>query len=389
MKWLKFIKGQCEELGIENIPATLGGLCTKAFVALDGQNWFEASDDTASALAGARVEIFSTGGRGRIAYTDINSLYPWAMTQNFPTCVEKLDKLQGYGIAKIDVEVPPMAIAPLPVKDEDDRLIFPTGKFGGVWTIHEILNAVKHGAKVLKIYWILGSPDGRDYYRDYVQTMYSNRLASKSEAERLFWKLLMNNLYGRLAIGGVISRTLMLTDRNKDSGVPFGTKILCDAHMPLPEFTNYLHAAYVLSYARLRLFHFLKTVPEKDLIYCDTDSLIFFCRDKPPFPISADLGEMKLEQMGTFCRPYLPKMYQFGEKYKAKGVPKRKAEEFIKTGRAEYDLPFKLREAINFYDDGNAKKLSVWRKVIKIRQTEYDRKKQKGNYFLPKRVNML
>jgi len=389
MRWLKFVGEKCEELGLEKIPATLGGLCTKAFKSLGNENWFDSSDESREALTGARVELFSGGGSGRIAYVDINSLYPWAMTQNFPVCMEKLTKLEGYGIAKVDVEVPKMRVAPLPVKDEENRLIFPIGKFSGVWTIHEIRAAVAAGAKVTKTHWIYGSKQGRPFYRDYILTMYENRMKSESPAENLFWKLLMNNLYGRLAIGGVISRSLNLTEENKGTGLPYGTKILADYEMPLPEFTNYLHAAHVLSYGRIRLADFLRKIPADDLIYCDTDSIIFFCRGNPPFPINKALGDMKLEAWGKRCVPYLPKTYIFDKTYKAKGVPKSKAKDFILTGGAEYDLPFKLRESITFYDRDNSRKLSVWRKVEKIRAARYDRKKISGNFFLPKRVNLL
>ena len=199
--------------------------------------------------------------------------------------------------------------------------------------------------------------------------------------------MLLNNLYGRLAISGEVSRSLLLTDRNKDGdGLAYGSKILMDHAMPLPAFSNYLHAAHVLSYARLRLYHFLKLIPARDLIYCDTDSIIFFCEGAPPFPASRDLGEMKIEGWGGRCVPYLPKTYVFDDVYKAKGVPKKRAKDFIETGRAEYDLPFKLREAIHFYDAENSRKLSVWRKVEKIRAATYDRKRISGKHFLPKKV---
>jgi hypothetical protein len=389
LAWLKFVQEKCDAFGIEKIPATLGGLCTKAFYSLGNDNWFESGEETASALTGARVEIFSHGGRGRICYADVNSLYPWCMTQIFPDSIAPLETLDGYGIADVEMEIPEMPVAPLPTKDEDGHLIFPVGKFRGVWTIHEIKNAVRVGGKVLKIHWILGSKTGKPYYRDYIVTMYQNRLAAKSPAEKLFWKLLMNNLYGRLAIGGVISRSCRLTEENAASGICFGRKVMFDYSMPLPEFTNYFHAAYVLSYARLRLQSYLRRVPAKDLIYCDTDSVIFFCQGDPPFPVSQDLGEMKLEAWGGRCVPYLPKTYVFDDEYKAKGVPKKQAENFILKGRAEYDLPFKLREAVRFYDAGNARKLSVWRHIEKIRGAVYDRKKEKDGFFSPKWVNFL
>jgi hypothetical protein len=410
MAWLKFVREKCEELGLESIPATLGTLCVKAYTAGGGQNWHEASEESGNALRGARVELFCGGGSGRIAYVDINSLYPWCMTQNFPECFETMQikktpstssgqgryALGGYGICDCDVYVPKNSvIAPLPIRDEEGRLLFPVGNLRGVWTLAELRNAVQHGAVVKKIRSMLGSMTGKPYYRDYIVENYDRRLAAKSDAEKLFWKLLMNNLYGRLAISDEISRSMILTEDNKDreDGIPYGKKILCTCKTPLPAFTNYLHAAHVLSYARIRLFEFLKKIPPADLIYCDTDSIIFFCRGDLPFACSTTLGEMKLEKMGVRCEPYLPKVYTFTDQtnkteYKAKGIPKKYAKEFIETKKAEYEMPFKLRESIRFYDEENKRKLSVWRKVDKIMAATYDKKRISGKYFFPKIVEM-
>lgn len=388
MKFLKFVRGKCADMGIDKIPGTLGSLCVRAFEAGGGENWHEASDESQSALRGARVEIFNQGGAGRIAYTDINSLYPYCMTMDFPACMEKLDTLEGYGICSCDVIVPKtLFIAPLPWRDEEKRLLFPVGNLSGVWTIHELQNSILQGCKIKRINWILGSKEGKPFYRDYIIDKYQQRLDCKTVAESLFWKLLMNNLYGRLAISGEISRTLLLTEENKDDGIPYGTKILTEYQMPLPDFTNYLHASYVLSYARIVLYNFLKMIPRKDLIYCDTDSAFFFCKGELPFSIGNKLGEMKLEGFGKSMIPVLPKTYIFDETYKAKGVPKKHAKDFIDHGLAEYETPFKMRESIRFFDAGNSRKLSVWRTVEKRRQTHYDKKRKRGEFFLPKVIN--
>ena len=92
---------------------------------------------------------------------------------------------------------------------------------------------------------------------------------------------------------------------------------------------------------------------------------------------------MKLESWETHVETYAPKMYKSGETYKAKGVPKHLAKQYIQTGRAEFDLPFKLRESIRFYDRTNKRELSVWRRVEKINRQSYDRKKFLKNRFYP------
>ncbi|HEY4799663.1 MAG TPA: DNA polymerase [Bacteroidia bacterium] len=395
MEWLKFIRARCDEFGIDKIPSTLGGLCVKAFAALGYANWFEASDNSHAACYGGRVELFSCGGSGHIMYVDVNSLYPHAMTMDFPECYEDLEKsLDGYGVAKCQVSVPKdLQLAPLPYHDDESRMIFPVGTFSGIWTLAELRAATKFGVKIKKVFWSYGSKTAQRYYADYIKEMYRRRLASKSPAEKLFWKLLMNNLYGRLAIGGEVSRSMRLTDKNNREGVPYGDKILCDYKMPLPEFTNYLHAAHVLAYARITLLDYMARIPAENLIYCDTDSIIFFWKpDKPlPFPITNDLGALKLESVGSRCDVYLPKTYHFkGEKeeWKAKGVPRRHAREFIINGEAEFDLPFKMREAIRFYDKDNSRKLSVWRRVNKMLKAEYDRKRKSGKFYLPKVLNL-
>lgn len=401
MRWLKFVERQCLDAGIETIPATLGGLCVKMFSALDHHNWFEASDWSGAALKGGRVELFSAGGDGNIIYVDINSLYPFCMTKQFPDCMENLNgSLKGFGVAECSVSVPKkLRVAPLPFHDPDGRMIFPVGNFSGVWTLHEIRAAQEMGVTVKKVKWSYGSPRGESYYKQYILEFYKRRLAAKNESEKLFYKLLLNNLYGRLAISGEVTRSLNLTAENCSAGIPYGRKILLSHKMPLPPFTNYLHAAHVLAYARLLLMDYLNKIPPESLIYCDTDSMIFFWpKNSPlPFPVNSDLGQMKLESIGTRCETYLPKTYHFAghdlkgdavDQWKAKGVPKKHARTFIETGSAEFDLPFKLRESIRFFDAKNSRKLSVWRKVEKIRHAQYDRKRIVGNFYLPKIVNL-
>jgi hypothetical protein len=52
-------------------------------------------------------------------------------------------------------------------------------------------------------------------------------------------------------------------------------------------------------------------------------------------------------------------------------------------------LPFKLRESIRFFDDGNAKPLSVWRPVVKSWETNYKKKNLKRGRFYPCTVSEL
>lgn len=422
----------CEEFDIEYLPSTLGGIATKVWKSLNGglipirpefNDWYR------KAYYGGRVELFSQGGEGNILYTDINSLYPSVMMQPFPLQMEqdKSGKLEGWGVARVRITIPECRIAPLPVEREDGSIYYPYGTIdgkdsalngegqprNGVYTFHELRNAVEHGARIETIYEAWNSI-GADYpYRSFVKLLYEKRKqCSDDDPFKLIYKLIMNNLYGQLAQSGTATTSVPLDKLiQKDSegkplykedgspfltkhGVVFGKLALVDTQFPLPEHVNIVHGAYVTSYARLALQGYLRSIPTDDLIYCDTDSVIFFNKGKnPPFKLSNELGEMKLEAKCKSCLTFGPKMYQTedskGEmKYKAKGVPHRYQQEFIERGYVAFDSPFNLRESIAFFDDlkkngihEKSRLASVWRRVEKHRRTNYDKKKfDKGIY---------
>lgn len=423
---------------------TLGGLCVQIWQSMGGNNWPDFSHYSRAALFGGRVEIFAKGGRGRIVWVDINSLYPWAMTQKFPGPMKDTGgRMLKYGITTATVQIPDQAFAPLPMRVTEQHkltgvsekaVIFPCGRISGTWTNAELFHAVeKHGVKILKIHKSFGTSRGYSYYKKFCVDFYKRRLSEKSEAYKLVWKLFMNNLYGQLGMGGVITRSARLTpeivqaarDGTRDVTI-FGEACLFDTQIPLPEHVNYAHASYVTAYGRLRLLHYLGAVGEANVIYCDTDSVFFFWpHDKDlPFPTGGGLGEMKLEGIGRRMEVTLPKTYRleverkrkrrepgkrrffWGKVFKAKGVPKKYARTFISEGRADYAAPFKIREAVRFYDakvvawkksrsgavtpvyakvkGANARRLSVWRMVFKELRSSYHKKRTlKGGRFRP------
>lgn len=372
------------EFEIESLPATIGSLAVKVWKFLGGESWF--CDSAAAKLAyyGGRVELFRTSAIGPISYLDVNSLYPWAMTQAFPRALGAQKDLDCEGIALVELDVPKDSfIAPLPVKRDDGSIYYPVGKLKGVWTTHEIRTAIAAGTKVKRVFEVQGSQETDYPYRDFIHEFYHRRQQAKTPGEKTFYKLFLNNLYGQQAMSGIISRSIL---RDSDStlvfgdGQPYGNKLLVKTRMPLPDHVNYLHASYVTSYARSKLYNALVAVPKDDLVYCDTDSVIH--RGDPLLPISGELGQFKLEKTWQACQTFGPKCYRGDDEWKAKGVRKDLAQEFIEQGKVEYEIPFGLREAIIGYDKGNEKQLSVWHKIEKRRITHYDKKKLvDGQYF--------
>lgn len=409
-----------DSLGLKYLPATLGGLCIKVWQNWGGENVHDSSELSRESYYGGRVELFkSCDDTGEIAWTDINSLYPFVMQQRFPAMLEDMGtQLTEYGIATVTMSQPKASIVTLPYRNAKERILYPWGKFKGTWTVAEIREAEANGARIEKVWQVMGCNDYIIPYSTFVNRLYNLRLESKTEAEKLFYKLLMNNLYGRLGTSGNIGRSVWQNDRNKYDGVPYGEKVLVNYNMPLSEETNWSHAAYVTAYGRIELLKYMRTIGATNLIYTDTDSTIFDCPGLSrslkalPFGTGNKLGEMKLEQRcnvcgqkfvgetckehngkpfdwWTGCETYAPKLYKANNVYKAKGVPVKHAEKFIKTGHAEFDLPFKMREAIRFFDRKNSRKLSVWRNVQKFRRESYDRKNLTDNRFFPCKVHAV
>ena len=400
--------------GVAGLPSTLGGLCVKLWSAMGGKN-FRCTDRFArAAYYGGRVELFHVGGRGRIGYTDINSLYPWCMTQTFPEDWCELDSLDGWGAADVTLQIPKDFVAPLPVRREDGSVYYPhglirptppPGEKEGAWTLHEIRDALAHGAKLKAIHRVMGSEAGGYPYRDFVNKFYELRRTETNGARNLMLKLCLNNLYGRLGNSGMVTRSFNLKaeDFTEEGtyvadGTPFGTKRLANVQMPLDSTTNYIHAAYVTAYGRLELMRYLRQIGAGRLIYCDTDSVMFFMqRREIPFPISDALGAMKLEGYGWKCLTFAPKVYQFGTDFKAKGIRRDMAKQFVQAGSVAIEQPYKFREAATFFDakldaEGrvlrgkNTKPLSVWRVVVKRRISKYDRKTQDASgVYWPKK----
>lgn len=400
------------EMGLEHVPPTMGSLGVNLWRLWGGETIHHSNVITRDSIYGGRVELFKCNNEcGQVRYTDINSLYPTMMCKEFPGELEDTGKeLKRFGIAQVTMEIPECEIAVLPWRNPDGKIYYPWGKFTGVWTIAEIRAAEQRGGKILEVHDVLSTDESITPYRRYMEKVYAIRKASKSKTEKNLFKLLMNTLYGRTGTTGVIGRTVTRNDRNAKKGISFGSRVLVNYSMPLGEEVNWSHAAYITAYGRLELLKYLELIGAEKLIYCDTDSVIFDApRGKIPFETGPELGQMKIEtkcsvcgeashpdnpcpgskelQNWETCLTFAPKMYRVANQFKAKGVPRHLQRQYIEQGNASFDLPYKFREAVTFFDRENSKKLSVWRNVDKENRASYDKKTLRGNRYFPCEIN--
>lgn len=390
---VSFVSRFCKKLGIVRLPNTLGGLAVAVWEQTAGRKeaCFDSDELSRAALYGGRVELFKAHSESeRVVYVDLNSLYPFCMTGEFPGPMVPWEpgRVPRWGIVEASVRVPRGDLPVLPWRRADGAILFPCGRFRGTWAGEELLFAMSRGTRVERIHRAIGSHETLQPYGEFCHQCYGYRQSARTKPERLLWKLCLNNLYGRLASTGRITRSVKLTERTIVQGHPFGGKVLVEYEMPLQNFVNWSHAAHVTARGRILLARYLDKIGSQNLIYCDTDSAIFdWPPGKPlPFELGTAMGEMKLVGEENGAVTYAPKAYRFGKQWKAKGVPQRLAEDFLRDGKASFDLPFRLREAIMFFDRDNARELSVWHRVTRERRAPYDKKRLTGNRYFPKRI---
>ncbi len=346
---------------------------------------------------GGRTEIFQSYCEGDIRGYDINSMYPFCMKHDYPEYLmedAKMDKAQG--MAEVTIHVPDsLHVAPLPWRNHDDALWYPVGAFRGTWTYDEIRYAVKLGAKVLEVHTGYGCNTLVRPFDDFIDTLYAKRLASKDDAERLFLKVLMNSLYGKIASKSCITRTVsrhtLLNSRtNRINEVKWidHQRGLLDYFTPPPPFVNVCWGSMITANARLLLTRYLQDVPADKLIYCDTDSLY---AEGYELPESKALGGMKLEKRARIMKVVQPKAYQIDEFYKAKGVPKPKrdkdgvitidfAKQYIEDGHTEFVSPIRFRASLT----SRKGKANQWVGHSKSRRSTYKHKRfSNGTYYPP------
>lgn len=311
---------------------------------------------------GGRVEVFRFGEiKGPIYHYDVNSLYPFVMRENeYPDITRKEKETRKpdfskFGMAHINIEVPKHNIPALPYRSEKE-IMFPYGKISGAYCYPEIRQALKDGAKINKINWAIEYERSVFPFSEYVETCYGNRLQSKTDLDRTFWKLMMNSLYGKFA-----SKDQLLTiSKDREYIIKSASR-----------FSNVIWSAYVTAYARLVLLKYLRDAGE--IYYCDTDSVF----TPNQMETSKDLGALKLEGVYKRSEFFGNKVYVVDDVYRARGVPRKRkdsendpAKDFIRTGRCIFRRPARLRESRRSFAIAN-----VWYEAEKHFKAEYTKRK--------------
>ena len=297
---------------------------------LDADKWhiYKASGDEdtfiRSGYYGGHVDIFIPFGKN-LYYYDLNSLYPFVMrdspmpvgTPVWHSNLSEMDLDSIFGFLEAVVNCPRNIKRPfLPFrKRKDSTLIFPTGKFRGVYFSEELKYARTLGYTVVPIEGYLFEKSEGSPLEDYVRSLSENRIIAKQKgntAMSYIYKLLMNSLYGRFGISPECTTSEICDDAQRKYLVDNCDKLLYseafdenlfivgyrinaystkEKWRPLPNSAVQISAA-VTAYARILLY---PHISRDDCYYTDTDSVVL----GQPLPYdevsSSEIGKLKLE----------------------------------------------------------------------------------------------
>ena len=299
---------------------------------------------------GGRTECFKIGHftNRKFYYLDINSMYPAVMASNFypiryfkyslkMSITELKFYLEKYCIVarvKINTKKP---LFPYRTKT---KIIFPIGQFEAVLSSPELDLAIKEN--VLKEVISVAMYYKGKIFEDFIDFFYSERLEAKAKdnyAYSLFFKLIMNSLYGKF---GQLSGEWQTRGKCDPLEVDYWNEtIQGDRHIYKMRKINGLVQRYerkeesfnsfcaisshVTSYARIKLWNLMNQANMKNVYYCDTDSLFVNEKGYKNLKTQIDntaLGQLKIEAKTNNLKIIGCKHYQFGDKIRHKGRKK-------------------------------------------------------------------
>lgn len=287
---------------------------------------------------GGRCEAIRPGITEKpFQFADINSAYPFAMLHRHPFLPD-FDNASAADLARLGdgeefatafIRLRARSTGAFPYRLPNGSLSFPRDGEVREFTVtgHEVIAAQETGT--LEGACIL---DGIVFstlcdFREYIERFYELRMQAKARGDKarvLFYKLLMNSLYGKFAANPDSYREFVTLDSevldengeidDEDGAVwsyagDFGQ--WCLASRPLPEdrrrFYNLGTGASITGYVRAMLWRALNRV--RGPIYCDTDSIA--AEDVSGLDYGDALGQWSLEGSFTKAAVAGKKLYAF------------------------------------------------------------------------------
>ena len=272
---------------------------------------------------GGRFEILKRGFIGKAYLYDINSAYPYAITQIPDLSKGKWIKRKSIhpkaklGFFKIRVNIPDCKYIPsFPFRTKHD-IIFPSGEFETYVTLAELQACEsKTFYRILEGYQFIPNSDIYPY-RDFIEKLYQKRLELKEQNNplQLPIKIILNSIYGKT-----------------------GQSV----YHKIGNLFNPVIFAFITGFCRAQLYIFVrKKGMERDVVFFATDSI---CTTKKLDVNSNKLGGFSFDNEADDVFVLQNGFYRFNGKWKQRGLGKLNGKEiehletFEKDGRLYYSF---------------------------------------------------
>lgn len=302
---------------------------------------------------GGRVECFQKGILpGNWKVYDVNSMYPHVMKEfEHPVSAEMISYTGRHAVTALEIcdfaKIVATSRGALPFREKDGSLSFPHDTKTFFATGHEIRAAMELGLLEIHHVDIAYYAVEHEKFDVFVDKFYNARLQAKKvgdEMRVLFYKLILNSAYGKLAQDPRDFRDWKIEKDCcggdgwiEEHTFPNGW-IIYSRPTTRPHFTqrwNIAGAASITGAARSVLLRGIHAA--KNPIYCDTDSII--CEDLPLTKSETELGAWKLEGVGDFAAIAGKKMYALLDnnkavKFASKGI-RATPDEIVRLAKGE------------------------------------------------------
>lgn len=277
---------------------------------------------------GGRFEITKRGLIGKTFLYDINSAYPYALTQ-IPDITKgrwvkgkSIHKDAKLGFFRILADIPiSKHICPFPFK-KGHRIFFPSGEFETIVTLHELQSCEDSSFyKILDSWQFIPEPETYPY-RDFISNLYQKRLKLKQEDNpiQLPLKIILNSIYGKTGqtvnnkIGNLFNPVIFVTITGMIRGLLY--KFVMENHI------------------------------EFDTVAFATDSIL---TTKKLDYDSTKLGEFSFDNMADDCYLLQNGYYRMNGKWKNRGIASMsgKTIEHLDTIQRNGKLFLKIQEYRN------------------------------------------
>jgi hypothetical protein len=379
LAWLlKFRRGLEELCDGATMRATTGATASALFKSMGGEVEplpVELRHATRSAYRGGRVEVLRFGATGPVEVWDIRSAFPAAMLQGrFPAgSWSPTTEIEPEGIYDVTVRASG-PLGPLPVRCEGTN-VYPVGRFRGVYWGCEL--ACK-GVRVEELHAGWRANEHVEPFRTYVETLWAARNSDEGSPVQTAAKLLLNALYGIIGHAGAIGGITTVNKGSKLEGRIVAPDVLAwTMDKGESRGTNPAWSGLITARVRARL-HDEAVAQAGRVVYMDTDSL--FLRGHlgagvGPARQGDGLGDWRIQSTLDDFECVGPKVYAMkfltGWRYRAKGVPTRVAEEFVRNQVVRWRAPLSIIQAAQLRAGGRDAEAGAWAEVERAIRAQY------------------